>query len=175
MAAGVDTRICDCCGAAYTRPHGISQNEWAKRKCCSKQCASRSRIKGNRPPLIVNPSPVKVCPVCGVTFLRKKRYSYSTWLTITYCSRSCANSVHGWTRDPNQPPATLERCECGHEATVPVRVVTLSADGAEIAGWLCLCEDCKQLFDEEESARQVWGAVKPPPQKRHKPRKEWRT
>jgi hypothetical protein len=176
-------KVCAVCHAIFYRPTGISTARWNDRQTCGQHCgnvlASRSRWQC-QPQEFVPES--KVCPTCGKVFTRRPSQRLEHWKRITFCGQQCANTkaARAWRREQGIDPR-IEMdplCECGNAATVHVRVTTMSGGpGSQHAtsGLLPLCNDCKQLFDEEEAARHIWGAVRPEPRKHHKPRKEWKT
>lgn len=119
----------------------------------------------------------KTCPVCGRTFSRMPWHDLQKWERATYCSPACVRDMIAARRRtrfagaPIPPPLTNVRCDCGNCATTSALIVQLDPGGRASHGYLPLCDDCKQLFDEQESAARVWGCVRPEPHVRYKIRR----
>jgi len=89
------------------------------------------------------------------------------WATATYCSVSCAVRA----KPRPRPPNTL--CDCGNVATHAPLIVQFAADGRNLTERMPLCDDCHQLFEEQESAARIWGCVRPEPHARRWASKEF--
>lgn len=96
----------------------------------------------------------KICPQCGQPFARPYGIPDGQWRQRRYCSNRCNGLSKqrafrdrwvGRTADPE-----TDKCECGQPATTVIRFGQLNANGHPVAGWLRVCEDCKQLFEEDE-------------------------
>jgi len=66
-----------------------------------------------------------------------------------FCTMECRARWQHKERGDDNP----RQCECGQPATTSIKCIQLSPEGRSHDTTMNLCEDCKQLWNEEEAER----------------------
>jgi len=93
----------------------------------------------------------KVCLQCGQTFHKPQNVSMGSFAKRIYCSNRCsAISKHPRSTYKLDGRYIVKFCDCGQPATDHVWVYQLAGNGTPTRQFIEVCEDCRQLFIEED-------------------------